>query len=203
MKKFIFIVLLLVAAFAVYWFKFRNNDSTPEGPKQQALTVGRHSATFNSSIDSLMQYYFDVKDAFVEGDSLKAKQAGMALVSFAGRLNLDELKKDTAGIFESATTFVNDLKASAEGMGQSQTIADMRQDFKSVSENIYPLLKTIHYEGKKLYWQNCPMAFGEDRGANWVSSTEEIINPYMGKNHPEHKDSMLHCGDIQDTIKAQ
>jgi hypothetical protein len=202
MKRIIFILLVIAAAFAVYWFMFRG-DNTPEGPKQQALRVSRHSAAFNSSIDSLMEHYFAVKDAFVDGDSLKAKQAGMALIAFAKTLSLDELKKDTTGIFESATGFVNDVTASAEGMGQSQTISDMRQDFKSVSENIYPLLKTIHYEGKKLFWQNCPMAFGEDRGANWISNTEEIVNPYLGKNHPEHKDSMLHCGEIKDTIKAQ
>jgi len=29
------------------------------------------------------------------------------------------------------------------------------------------------------------------------------VNPYLGKNHPEHKDNMLHCGSIKDTIKAQ
>lgn len=202
MKKLFFILLLAAAAFALYWFVFRS-ESVPEGPKQQALKVSRHSNAFNSSIDSLMNHYFVVKDAFAEGDSVKAKQAGIALVEFTKTLNLAELKTDTTGIFESATGFLTDLQSSAEGMSQSQTITDMRQDFKSVSENIYPLLKTIHYEGKKLYWQNCPMAFGEDKGANWISSTEEIINPYLGKNHPEHKDSMLHCGEIKDTIKAQ
>ena len=70
-----------------------------------------------------------------------------------------------------------------------------------ISENLYPFLKTIKYEGPKLYWQNCPMAFGEDKEANWISNTKEIINPYLGKNHPEYKSSMLHCGEIKDTIK--
>ncbi len=45
------------------------------------------------------------------------------------------------------------------------------------------------------------MAFGEGKDASWISSTEEIINPYLGKNHPEFKDSMLHCGEIKDTIQ--
>ncbi len=35
-------------------------------------------------------------------------------------------------------------------------ITEMRQDFSMVSENIYPFLKTIGYEGEKLYWQNDP-----------------------------------------------
>ena len=198
MKRIIFILLVIAVAFAVYWFKFRGDDS-PEGPKQQPLKVSLHSAAFNSSIDSLLQHYFDLKDAFVDGDSLKARRSGMALVIYAGNLNLDELKKDTTGIFESASAFVTDIRTNASDMGQSQTIADMRQDFKAVSENVYPLLKTIHYEGKKLYWQNCPTAFGEDRSANWISETVTVTNPYLGKNNPDY----TKCGEIQDTIKAQ
>ena len=62
---------------------------------------------------------------------------------------------------------------------------EMRQDFRMVSENLYPFLKTIGYEGPKLYWQNCPMAFGENKEGNWLSNTSEIINPYLGKNHPD------------------
>ncbi len=77
----------------------------------------------------------------------------------------------------------------------------MREDFRMISENLYPFLKTIKYEGSSLYWQNCPMAFGEGKEANWISNTKEIINPYLGKNHPEFKSSMLHCGEIKDTIK--
>ncbi len=60
-------------------------------------------------------------------------------------------------------------------------------------------------EGKEgeenLYWQNCPMAFGQDKEGNWLSNTKEIINPYLGKNDPQYKSSMLNCGEIKDTIK--
>jgi len=76
----------------------------------------------------------------------------------------------------------------------------MRHDFSMVSENLYPLLKTIHYEGPKLYWQNCPMAFGDDKPANWLSNTAEILNPYLGKKHPEYKSAMLHCGENMDSL---
>ena len=34
-------------------------------------------------------------------------------------------------------------------------------------------------------------------------NTEEIINPYLGKNHPEFKSGMLHCGEVKDSIKAK
>ena len=202
MKRILFIALLAVAAIALYFFVFKKEDA-PEGPKQQPLTTKKHSDTFNKSIDSLLQNYFVMKDAFVNADSIAAKQQSMAMTAFINRINMDELKKDTTGIFQTATDQLASIKINLESMGQSQTITDMRHDFKDLGENLYPLIKTIHYEGKTLYWQNCGMPFGENTSANWISDAAEVVNPYLGKNHPEYKSSMLHCGEVQDTIKAQ
>ena len=202
MKKVVILFAILSTFFAIYWFQLREKTAISE-PRQQAMKVTRHDAVFNGNIDSLLQNYFELKAALVESDSVKAKLVNNKLVNFLGRLNIDELKKDTAGIFESATMFLNDIKTNASSFGTQQLITEMRQDFKGISENLYPFLKTIHYEGKILYWQNCPMAFGENNGANWISNSEEIINPYMGKHHPEYKGTMLHCGEVKDSIKAQ
>ena len=203
MKKIVILFAIVAALFAVYWFQFRDNKSVPEAPRQQALLVNEHSAIFNANIDSLLQNYFTIKAALVEADSVKAKLSNNNLVDFLGRVNIDELKKEPVGIFESATMFLNDIRANTTSFANHQKITEMRQDFKGISDNLYPFLKTIHYEGKILYWQNCPMAFGENNGANWISSSEEIINPYMGKHHPEYKGTMLHCGEVKDSIKAQ
>lgn len=203
MKKVVIFFAVVAAFFAIYWFQFRDKKSVPEAPKQLALKVNRHDAIFNNKIDSLLQKYFEIKTALVETDSVKAKLVNNNLVDFLSRINIDELKTEPAGIFESAAMFLNDIKSNAVSFANQQTITEMRQDFKGISENLYPFLKTIHYEGKILYWQNCPMAFGENNSANWISNTEEIINPYMGKHHPEYKGTMLHCGEVKDSIKAQ
>ncbi|UEG48927.1 DUF3347 domain-containing protein [Ferruginibacter lapsinanis] len=202
MKKILLILLVLLVAFAVYWFKFRDNDKN-KGPKQEPLKVSRHSDGFNKSVDTMLTAYFEMHDAFVNGDTAKAKAACKNLIALADNVKLDELKTDTATVFEAGSMQMKDIVANAQSLLQQKDITEMRQDFRMVGENIYPLLKTIHYEGKTLYWQNCPMAFGEDKGANWISNTKEIVNPYLGKNHPEFKSSMLHCGEIEDSIKAQ
>ncbi len=202
MKKVIFLLLLIVAAFALYWFKFRGDDA-PSGPKQQPIAVKSHSQGFDKNVDSLLDAYAVIRDAFVEADSVKAKEAAGSLVTLLARLNMDELKKDTTGIFETANTFLADIKTNAESMGRSQTITGMRHDFKDLSENLYPLLKTVHYKGKTLYWQNCGMPFEEGSSANWISSDAEIVNPYLGKSHPVYKSGMLHCGETQDSIVAK
>jgi len=150
----------------------------------------------------MLNAYFDLKAAFVEADTAMAKVAGKKFLLFIDSLKLNELAEDTTGILESAATQLGDIKANAESLLKQNDITQMRQDFRMVGESIYPLLKTIHYEGKTLYWQNCPMAFGDGKEANWISNTEEIFNPYLGKKNPEFRATMLHCGEVKDSIKA-
>lgn len=202
MKKVIWLLAILVLIFSVYWFKFKPADRV-EAAKTEPLKVLKHSIGFNKSIDSMMTAYFDLKAAFVEADSVQAKAAAQKMLLVTDSLKLDELKKDTTGISESAAMQLNDIKANVESLLKQPNLTEMRQDFRMVSESIYPLLKTIHYEGPTLYWQNCPMAFGEGKEANWISNTEEIINPYLGKKNPEFNATMLHCGEVKDSIMAQ
>ena len=203
MKKILLALLIVIIAVGAYWFFTKEKKQGTPDEKTAAIITSKHSATFNSGIDSLLNAYFEIKDAFVDADTSKAKAAANKLVLHADSSRLAELKDDTLGIFESAIMQLNDVKVNAESLLKQTDITEMRQDFRMIGESIYPLLKTIHYEGTMLYWQNCPMAFGEDKGANWISKTEEIINPYLGKNHPEFKGTMLHCGEVKDSIKAQ
>lgn len=202
MKKLLILVTLLILIAGVYWYKFRfKKNYYKEDNMQESLHVGKHSAEFNNKIDSIMSFYFDMKTAFVEADTAKAKTSCRNFISLIDSLKLDELKKDTASIYETAEASLTNVKPNAESLLMQTDITEMRRDFSTVSENLYPFLKTIHYEGKTIYWDNCPMAFGEDREANWLSNSYEIINPYLGKNHPVHKDKMLHCGEVKDSIK--
>ena len=203
MKKILAIVILAIAAFCIYWFVFKNKGGGNSGPKQQPLALKKHSEKFNKSIAETMNAYFEMKAAFVDGDTALAKESSRKFIQLLDSIPLAELKKDTAGIYDVAFNDYSNIKSNAASLLVQTDILEMRKDFGMVSENLYPFLRTINYEGEKMYWQNCPMAFGEDKGANWISNTKEIINPYLGKNHPEFKGTMLHCGEIKDTIKAQ
>jgi len=194
------IILFAALGIGVWWMFFKDNTHN-EGPKQQQLKVGSHSGEFNQSVEALVTQYLSLKEAFVNADTLKIKEQGKKIIAAIDSIKIDELKKDTTGIFQSAQLLMGDIKSNADAILKETDITEMRQDFRMVSENLFPLLKTIHYEGVKLYWQNCPMAFGEGKDASWISSTDEIINPYLGKNHPEFKGTMLHCGEIKDTIQ--
>ena len=195
-------ILLIVVILAIigYWATFVHSESAvSDGPKQQPLKVRMHSALFNNGIDSLLGQYTAMKDAFVKNDTLNAKIACANMVVVSDTLHLDELNRDTAGIFSAAQMLIGNLKGNAQSLLADKDITSMRKDFKMISESLYPLLKAIHYDGKSLYWQNCPMAFGDGNDANWISNTAEIKNPYLGK-----KDiTMYHCGETKDSIIGQ
>jgi len=200
MKKFLAVVFLFAVIFGIWWLFFKPKSSVVK-IKEEPISVQAHSGEFNNSVSTAMNSYFDMKSAFVNADTLKAKEQGIKFLNLVDSIKIDELKKDTAAIFQSAVSQIEDIKTNASALLKETDLTEMRQDFRMISENLYPFLKTIKYEGQSLYWQNCPMAFGEGKEANWISNTKEIENPYLGKNHPEFKSSMLHCGEIKDTIK--
>jgi len=203
MKKLIIVILFLIVIFAVWEIFIKSNSPQNKDPKQQALKVGNHSTEFNTAIDTMIGAYLEMKDDFVDADSVKAKDACKKMVTLIDTLPLSELKKDTSGIYDAAMTQVSTIKEGADSLIAQTDITDMRKDFQWVSESLYPLLKTIHYEGRILYWQNCPMAFGEDKDASWLSNTANIINPYLGRKNPEYHATMVGCGETKDSIKAQ
>ena len=204
MKKILLSLLVIILAIAgYYWYKISKSNGGNDGPKQGPIALKKHSDTFNNSVSTAMNAYFEMSAAFVEADTAKVKEQDRKFIQLLNSIPIDELKKDTANIYDIAISYFTDVKSNAESILNMTDIQEMRKDFKSLSENLYPsFFKTINYEGAKMYWQNCPMAFGTDMGANWISKTTETINPYLGKNHPEFKATMLHCGIVKDTIKA-
>lgn len=204
MKKVFLGILIVILAVAGYvWYKFSTAGGGDHGPKQQPIVLKKHSDTFNIAVAKAMDAYFDISAAFVDADTSRVKASTRKFIQLLDTIPMDELKKDSANIYPVAIGTFESIKANAQSILIMTDIQEMRKDFSMVSENLYPFFKVINYEGEKLYWQNCPMAFGDDKEANWVSKTKEVINPYLGKNHPEYKGTMLHCGMVKDTIQAK
>ncbi len=197
-------MIVLVAAFATYWFGFRKTDKGPEASPPAPIALKKHSELFNKSVDSIVSEYLVIKNAFVEADSAAVKNATRNFVALLNRFPIDELKKDTAAIIETVKGNVMDIKSNAESILNQTDITEMRHDFSMVTEMMYPSFFTaINYEGQKLFVQKCPMAFGDDMSANWISDSRAIVNPYLGKTHPKYKATMLDCGDVVDSVMAK
>lgn len=168
------------------------------------MTLKKHSEGFNAHINQVVGTYLEIKDAFVEADTMLVKSKTNLFLKLLNEIDTVELKKDTAMIFETVLASINDVRANATSLVEQTDITEMRKDFSSLTDMMYPtFFKAIQYEGPKLFLQNCPMAFDDVIPANWISNSEEVVNPYLGKKHPKYKAGMLHCGEVKDTIKAE
>jgi hypothetical protein len=200
MKRVLAIAFLIIVILAVWFLFFKTDAVTTTSNETESIATAKHSDELNQEIANTMNAYMSMKDAFVDGDTSLIKSETSKFINSIDNLNLNELQKNDSSIFMAMQQNISDIKANANSILQEKDLTEMRHDFSMVSENLYPFLKTIGYEGQKLYWQNCPMAFGEDKPANWLSNTSEILNPYLGKNHPEFKSAMLHCGENMDSL---
>lgn len=200
MKRVLAIAFLIIVILAVWFLFFKTDAVTTTSNESESIVTAKHSGEFNQEIANTINAYMSMKDAFIDGDTALIKSETSKFINSIDSLDLNELQKNDSSIFMAMQQNISDIKANANPILQEKDLTEMRHDFSMVSENLYPFLKTVGYEGQKLYWQNCPMAFGEDKPANWLSNTSEILNPYLGKNHPEYKSAMLHCGENMDSL---
>jgi hypothetical protein len=200
-KAMVSVLFLVVVGCLAYWIFFK---AKKEGPKPVSTTVLKHSKVFNASIDAIVSHYLSMKDAFVEGDTGSVKKQAELFITAINKIDTVEMKKDTVTVYATLMMSLENLKQNATSILQQSAISEMRRDFFSLSSEMYPgFFKLTNYEGKTLYQQNCPMAFGENDPASWISDSRKIVNPYLGKNHPEHKSTMLHCGELMDSVYAK
>lgn len=183
---------------------FLKNKPADKDVKKEYLTIKKHSDTFNAGIDKVMTAYFDLKNSFVDGDTAVIKQRAQLFITALNKIDTLELKKDTASVFATVMFTLTDMRLNTESILNQHDIQEMRKDFSSLSDMMYPaFFQTINYEGATIYLQNCPMAFDDSISANWISETMEVVNPYLGKKHPVYQAGMLHCGEIKDSIGSK
>ncbi len=203
MNKKWFFVILVVLGGCCYWF-FTKNKHKQEEAKEQPISLKKHSQAFNDNINNVVDSYLSLKDAFIEADTTQIKAKAINFIAAVKNIDTLEIKKDTAAVFETIMATIGDVRSNAESILNQTDITEMRRDFSSLTEMMFPVFfNAIKYEGPTLYLQNCPMAFNDTEPANWISKTKEIMNPYMGKKHPKYQSGMLNCGETVDTIKAK
>jgi hypothetical protein len=198
----IIIGLLLAGAGIITWLVLarpEKKSSLEEGPKQQALTVSKHSNAFNSAVANTLITYEQLSELFVNWDSASVNATAQTLLTDVGSINLDELKKDSSAIYETAAAFIENAKGDLRTISTEKGIRQQREAYNSLTDNLYQFLNTVQYDREKLYLQQCPMAFDDAQSATWLSKKEEIRNPYLGVKDPKYGKGMLVCGE---TIKV-
>lgn len=180
-----------IAAFIFFAACGGADKKTAEIKQDEPLAQSKNSPGFNEKFNNLLSDYYRLKDAFAASDDATAAAQAKALTASANSLNLNEVKADSS-IIEMAKQYAGSISAEAKALAAEPNLEAKRKSFQMISDNMYDLVRTVHFDKETVYHQFCPMAF-DDAGAYWLSATAEIKNPYFGKK-------MLSCGEVKDSI---
>ena len=148
------------------------------------------SAEFRIQLTEAIEAYIRGKDAFVNSDLQTAISEYETFIS-----ELEEIGEHglSGSGHEAWMQSYGSLVDSAHKITESDDIEQARSAFRTLSDNLIMAVQMFGIDGV-VYQQYCPMAF-DDEGANWISSEEQIQNPYL-------PDTMLMCGEVIERIES-
>ena len=139
----------------------------------------------------VLSAYYGVKDALVADNAALAATNAKAMKVALTKI---DTKSWTAKDRSAYEPLAKKLETGAGGIGDNAAkIAQQRDQFESLSTNLYSVTKALKINTEAAYWQFCPMA-NDGKGAFWLSKENKVKNPYYGK-------SMLTCGSVKETLK--
>lgn len=148
-------------------------------------SMTQKSKPTGSPLQSIQDSYFSLKNALVKSDAKTASGRGKELTDAITAIKMDELSATEHDVWMEV---MKSLNSDASAIAKTQDIKKQREAFKSLSKNMYELLKTSKHSAP-IYYQYCPM-----QDANWLSTESAIKNPYYGAQ-------MLTCGNTVETLK--
>jgi flagellar basal body-associated protein FliL len=203
MKRFLIVlVILAVAAFALWRFVFKKEDK-PEDPKPVGLTVSKHTDSFNQSMMTAMNSYYALTEAFVNWDTAKVNSSLAEFKTSVDSIRIQEMEKDSA-IYPTVQSQWESIKAEIMGMQADTGLYEKKEDLNSLSQQMFDLLRIVKYDAAKVFYQECPMALNNyETAAFWLSTegdSKKRRNPYLGLYDPKYGRAMLTCGSTRDSI---
>ncbi|GAA4275680.1 efflux RND transporter periplasmic adaptor subunit [Aquimarina mytili] len=167
------------------------NSMMNQGKKEDAMMPMSEmemefSENFQRQFKQALKPYLQMKDALVASDA--------NLVSAFAKATSESLK--SADIKSLGSMEQSHIKKSIEmldAIAANDNLENQRDHFVILNENMVPIAMSVNGTDAMLYVQKCPMA-NNNKGAVWLSTEEEIRNPYYG-------DAMLTCGSLIEEIK--
>jgi Cu(I)/Ag(I) efflux system membrane fusion protein len=171
--------------------KMEMPDTKPAEQKATEVKVFENvDASVKTQLNGFLKDYFALNQSLIEDNQDHAKAAAKKLSETVNKFDMSKLMGEQMDFYHLQLAKLNE---GLKGISESTDIEETRTALSTVSEGIYGLVKAYHPNESALYYQFCPMA-KKGEGANWISSTKEIANPYMGQRMP-------HCGNTKETIK--
>jgi hypothetical protein len=135
--------------------------------------------TNQTQLSQLLNSYYQVKNALIEGNSNTAALQSEAFLKTANGISNRTISEGSR----------NALVKDAGVISESKDISKQRAVFANFSMNMFALAKSLKLTAEPIYYQYCPM-----KKAYWLSSDKAVKNPYYGS-------AMLTCGKVAETIQ--
>jgi membrane fusion protein, copper/silver efflux system len=134
--------------------------------------------------------YLNFKNALTVDNFEEAQKAGTSMKTSISKVDMSNFTGDAHNLWMKNSA---DILKSLEHVAHFKNIDEIRKTFEKVSLSMITLTTALKPFDKTLYVQHCPMA-NENKGADWLSTEEDVKNPYFGTQ-------MLSCGEVINTIK--
>jgi len=148
------------------------------------------SAKAKKALEPLFADYFSFKEHLADDNFEKGKSAGIAFKKTLEKVDKKQFENTSLNFWTSSSEA---LEKSLNHVKHAADMKSLRQQFNQVSDVMVVIVKSFGAPSEEIYVQHCPMA-NNDTGADWLSLSKEIKNPYFGS-------AMLRCGEIKEIIK--
>jgi Cu(I)/Ag(I) efflux system membrane fusion protein len=167
-----------------------NNQAKTNDDKQSKLERLIVPEAFQNQLKAVVDSYVLLKNDLVNDNAIGAINFAKDMLVNLEKVDMSLLENNNA--HTQWMSILKDIKASANALLEETDIILQRKYFKLLSSS---LTKAVEIFGinHTVYSQFCPMA-DEDKGAFWLSFSNEIRNPYFG-------DTMLSCGSVEQVIE--
>lgn len=145
---------------------------------------------FQEQITRMADDYFSVKDALVDSDPSVAASTAEDFLNALSAVDMTLLDEES---HHQWMTLLVGLNEAAGMIAGTETLDEQRVHFEHLSMNMIEVVEYFGLQLDMVYKMYCPMAF-DNEGAYWLSTSEEILNPYFGE-------MMLRCGEIRKTYR--
>lgn len=167
----------------------RSAPSSQENSASKKLDAEISPVTKNQLSD-VLQEYFKLKDALIASQEDKASQAARGMEQKLSQVDMKEMKNKA---HDQWMRLLPELKSSLSKINNESNIDVQRKSFIGISQNMLKVAEIFGPFDKPVYVLHCPMA-DNNAGADWLSASEEVLNPYYG-------DLMLRCGEVRERIE--
>ena len=167
--------------------KVQNSKSSSVSTVGKSILIGKKA---KEELKPLYNNYLAMKDALTKDDLETAKISASNVLKTLDNIDMNLFKGESHNFWMSQS---NTIKKALEHVEHFKNIQEVRNAFQTLSNAMISLSYTYKPFDKEIFVQHCPMA-DSNKGADWLSLSKEIKNPYFGK-------AMHSCGEVTTIIK--